>query len=96
MLSYTTRSCIANSETPQVVDFTSCPPGLGGYTWRSSSTPTPGEILAPYNTPAHLAVKDIITKQVVIEAWKKSLGRYHDAVRSQLSYEKQMHSMGRG
>lgn len=32
----------------------------------------------------------------VIESWKKSIGRYHDAVRSQLSYEKQMAGMGRG
>lgn len=26
----------------------------------------------------------------IIEAWKKSVGRYHDAVRSQLSYEKHL------
>lgn len=32
----------------------------------------------------------------VIEAWKKSIGRYHDSVRSQLSYEKSMHSISRG
>lgn len=31
----------------------------------------------------------------VIEAWKKSIGRYHDAVRSQLSYEKQLSHMSR-
>lgn len=32
----------------------------------------------------------------VIEAWKKSIGRYHDAVRSQLSYEKSLSQMNRG
>lgn len=32
----------------------------------------------------------------VIEAWKKSIGRYHDAVRSQLSYEKSLSQMSRG
>lgn len=32
----------------------------------------------------------------VIEAWKKSIARYHDAVRSQLSYEKSMFGMSRG
>lgn len=31
-----------------------------------------------------------------VEAWKKAVGRYHDAVRSQLSYEKQMGGMSRG
>lgn len=31
----------------------------------------------------------------VIEAWKKSIGRYHDAVRSQLSYEKSLSQMSR-
>jgi hypothetical protein len=31
----------------------------------------------------------------VIEAWKKSIGRYHDAVRSQLSYEKSLGHMSR-
>lgn len=30
-----------------------------------------------------------------VEAWKKVIGRYHDAVRSQLSYEKQMGGMSR-
>lgn len=32
----------------------------------------------------------------VIEAWKKAIGRYHDAVRSQLSYEKSLSQMTRG
>ena len=32
----------------------------------------------------------------VIEAWKKAVGRYHDAVRSQLSYEKSLSQMTRG
>lgn len=32
----------------------------------------------------------------VIEAWKKSIGRWHDTCRSQLSYEKQSEIMGRG
>lgn len=32
----------------------------------------------------------------IIDAWKKSIGRYHDAVRSQLSYEKSLSSMSRG
>jgi hypothetical protein len=32
----------------------------------------------------------------VIESWKKSIGRYADAVRSQLSYEKQMSMMRMG
>ena len=32
----------------------------------------------------------------IIEAWKKSIGRYHDSVRSQLSYEKSMSSISRG
>jgi hypothetical protein len=32
----------------------------------------------------------------VIESWKKSIGRYADAVRSQLSYEKQMSIMRMG
>ncbi len=32
----------------------------------------------------------------VIEAWKKSIGRYHDAVRSQLSYERSLSQMTRG
>lgn len=32
----------------------------------------------------------------VIEAWKKAVGRYHDAVRSQLSYEKSLSQMNRG
>lgn len=31
----------------------------------------------------------------VIEAWKKAVGRYHDAVRSQLSYEKSLSQMTR-
>lgn len=31
----------------------------------------------------------------VIEAWKKAIGRYHDAVRSQLSYEKSLSQMNR-
>jgi hypothetical protein len=31
----------------------------------------------------------------VIEAWKKAIGRYHDAVRSQLSYEKSLSQMSR-
>ncbi len=31
-----------------------------------------------------------------VEAFKKSTGRYHDAVRSQLSYEKSIMGMGRG
>lgn len=31
-----------------------------------------------------------------VEAWKKAIGRYHDAVRSQLSYEKQLSGMSRG
>jgi hypothetical protein len=31
----------------------------------------------------------------VIEAWKKAIGRYHDAVRSQLSYEKSLSQMTR-
>jgi hypothetical protein len=31
-----------------------------------------------------------------VTAWKKSIGRYHDAVRSQLSYEKSMGTMSRG
>ena len=32
----------------------------------------------------------------VIEAWKKAVGRYHDAIRSQLSYEKSLSQMTRG
>lgn len=32
----------------------------------------------------------------VIESWKKTIARYHDAVRSQLSYEKSMIGMSRG
>lgn len=32
----------------------------------------------------------------VIDAWKKAIGRYHDAVRSQLSYEKSLSQMSRG
>lgn len=32
----------------------------------------------------------------IIEAWKKSIGRYHDAVRSQLSYEKSLGNVSRG
>lgn len=32
----------------------------------------------------------------VIDAWKKAVGRYHDAVRSQLSYEKSLSQMTRG
>lgn len=32
----------------------------------------------------------------VVESWKKSIARYHDAVRSQLSYEKSMGMMSRG
>ncbi len=32
----------------------------------------------------------------VIESWKKAIGRYHDAVRSQLSYEKSLSQMTRG
>jgi len=31
-----------------------------------------------------------------VEAVKKTIGRYHDSVRSQLSYEKQQEAMGRG
>lgn len=31
----------------------------------------------------------------VVETWKKSIGRYHDSVRSQLSYEKSLASMNR-
>lgn len=31
----------------------------------------------------------------VIDSWKKSIGRYHDAVRSQLSYEKSLSQMSR-
>lgn len=31
-----------------------------------------------------------------VTGWKKSVGRYHDAVRSQLSYEKSMGMMGMG
>lgn len=31
-----------------------------------------------------------------VEVWKKSVGRYHDSVRSQLSYEKQLSMMGGG
>jgi hypothetical protein len=31
----------------------------------------------------------------LVTAWKKSVGRYHDAVRSQLSYEKSMMGMAR-
>lgn len=30
-----------------------------------------------------------------VEMWKKTIGRYHDAVRSQLSYEKSMGTMSR-
>lgn len=32
----------------------------------------------------------------VIDAWKKSIGRYHDSVRSQLSWEKQIGGMSKG
>lgn len=32
----------------------------------------------------------------VIDAWKKAIGRYHDAIRSQLSYEKSLSQMTRG
>lgn len=32
----------------------------------------------------------------VIDSWKKAIGRYHDAVRSQLSYEKSLSQMNRG
>ncbi len=32
----------------------------------------------------------------VIESWRKAVGRYHDAVRSQLSYEKSLSQMTRG
>lgn len=31
-----------------------------------------------------------------VEAVKKTIGRYHDSVRSQLSYEKQQEAMGKG
>lgn len=31
-----------------------------------------------------------------VEAWKKTVGRYHDAVRSQLSYEKSIAEKSRG
>lgn len=31
----------------------------------------------------------------VIEAWKKAVGRYHDTVRSQVSYEKSLSQMSR-